>query len=510
MNQKRVKFIESVKKRILSQDYSAALELIGNSPYPEIDIHVQLLRIWIGTETRNKALLEDAILLTEKALGNGSIDQEVSVQAYYNLGNAYSSIIDIELRKGGSLYSLGDSWRRVRDYLSKVPHSHPFFVQARTNLGNLMDEVGRPIEAIDHYEVALKKNPRFGMARGNKAMAIQRLASISGYQVAYLIFAYQEYARALKDSASIRKVSNNAVDIFTKQKDHIQKLFDNQRNVSLDQNLRHPPRKRSRSKKFLHFYRGFCIENDLYLNLHLQDRNSDPATGDPIIIRPITPIDNQTRHIDLFFRLNEVKESFIVARHLLAQSQFTNQDTNEISQQTMLVNTADYSASNLYVGLLKTSYKEVIGTLDKMAIFLNNYLDFNERENDPRLDYRKVWHEDLKKENPIREQIKNNKSLHLYGLYSICTEISAIDGGLRNALTHRYLRVYRAISGPENTLSFEELTNKTVQLQYLVKCAIVSLINFVNENEHARAEEDNKKPILQMEIWSDQMLDIWP
>lgn len=514
MNQKQIKFTESVKEKILSRDFPAALKLVNNFPNPKVDIHIQLLRLWIGTETRNKELLEDAILLAEETIKRGHVDHEVLMQSYYNLGNACLSIMKIELRNGESLYSLNNVWRKAHYYLLKVPYSHLFFVQAKTNLGNLMDEIGRPIEAINYYEAALKKNRQFGMARGNKAMTIQRLAAISDYHNAYLIFAYKEYTKALKNSASIKKVSDNALDIFTEQRNHIHKIFSHQTKVSLDQSLHHPPRKRSRSKKFIHFYRNFCVENDLYLNLHLQDRNSEAAASDPIIIKPITAIDDENRSIDLFFRLNEVKESFIVARYLLAQSQFTNQDTNKISQQTIFINPYDYSVSNLYVGLLKSAYKEAIGTLDKVAIFLNNYLKLHEKEDHLNLDYRKIWYEKFKKENPICEQVLTNKNRHLHGLYSICMEINEIDGiipkGLRNALTHRYLRVYKAIPGPKDSLTFEELTDITIELQYLVKCAIVSLINFVNENEQDRAIlENNGKPIIQMEIWSDQMLDIW-
>jgi len=53
--------------------------------------------------------------------------------------------------------------------------------QILTNLGNLMDHIGRFVDAIEYWDRALDKLPSFPMARGNR-----------GYGLTY-------YARALYD-----------------------------------------------------------------------------------------------------------------------------------------------------------------------------------------------------------------------------------------------------------------------------------------------------------------------
>jgi hypothetical protein len=75
----------------------------------------------------------------------------------------------------------------------------------------------------------------------------------------------------------------------------------------------------------------------------------------------------------------------------LVQSQYTTPDFSAISQQTTLVNLLDYSVSNIYVGQLKSAYKEAFSALDKIAILVNHYLDLGFPED--RCDYRNVWYE---------------------------------------------------------------------------------------------------------------------
>gem|GEM_PF-1367823 len=42
-----------------------------------------------------------------------------------------------------------------------------------TNLGNLLDHLGRFVEAIESYERALQATPSFGMALGNRALSLR-------------------------------------------------------------------------------------------------------------------------------------------------------------------------------------------------------------------------------------------------------------------------------------------------------------------------------------------------
>ena len=80
----------------------------------------------------------------------------------------------------------------------------------------------------------------------------------------------------------------------------------------------------------------------------------------------------------------------MTARLALVQSQLTSDDLSAVSEQTTLINLYDYSASNIYVGYLKSAYKEAFGVLDKIAVLLNHYLGLGLPED--HCYYRSVWY----------------------------------------------------------------------------------------------------------------------
>lgn len=513
MNKKLLKEIDFIQGLISSQEYDNALKEIEGSQKIRGTLYEGVFLIWIGSNTLSNQLLNKGIKVTEKNICKEGIDPDNKIQAHYNLGNGYSSLYEIALSSGEDLYSIEKLWKKaVKNYRS-VPYDHDFYSIAQTNLANTMDHVGRPIEAIAHYEEALKKDSSHAMAAANLALAMENMAGISDYSNAYLIYSYQTYNRALADKESILKIGGQkAYDMFVSHRDKIKSFFENNgQSKLLLLDLTHPYRDDSTQSDSVRFYTNFCIEHDLYLNLHLHDRNSDASVGDPIVVKPITSIKDNKSTQEMFFRLNEIKESYMTARYLLVQSQYTHKETSDISNQTTLINNADYSASNLYVGLLKSSYKESIGVLDKIAILINFYLKLGHKENDPKLDYRKVWYSGLDKTQGINTKVVKRGGRYLYGAKSLCDEIASLDKGIRNSLTHRYLRIYRVISGPPDTYTFEELVDKTIKIHYLVKCTIISLANFINqvEGNKLHAAKMSGKIVPPMPMWSDQMLDVW-
>ncbi|MEX0909789.1 MAG: LA2681 family HEPN domain-containing protein [Candidatus Paceibacterota bacterium] len=534
MNNKTLKKeFEKIEQSIKSEEYEKALELLRQSKYIKKEIHYGLFTIWIGTETNREYLLNEGIKFTEKKLKQKKFTQDLTDITHYNLGNGYGAIFDIAIQQGKSRYEVYELAKKARSYFEKVTPASSSYSEARTNIGNLMDTktLGRPIEAINFYEDALSKNPRHAMALGNKAMAIQDLAPVSEYSETCLVYAYQLYCQALNETHSLASTGGpNALQIFTMEKDRIKKIFKlHHKQELLKKDLVHPPADQSAMTEFLKFYTEFCLNNDLYLNLHMFDKSSEASTKDSLIINPVTLINNSEYANEYFFRLNEIKEAYITARYILCKSQFTNVETSTISKKTVLINTLDYSAVNLYVGLLKSAYKETIGVLDKIAILLNKYMQLGHVEKSSYLNYRNIWYTDSTKMYKAfniwgikiairkKQQRKINlvmikcENTYLFGVYSLCQEIALLDNGIRNALTHRYLRVFRAINGPEGTYTFEELSNKTIQMQYLVKSTIISLISFINVEESKKKQQLSKKgeTMVSIPLPSDQMLDLW-
>lgn len=425
---------------------------------------------------------------------------------YYDIANGYQVLYEIEVEaKRSNAYDQEKILRAAIKYFEKAGMS-PL---ALTNLGNLYDYIGRPVEAIKYYDLALKRDPEFGMALGNKAQALKTLAPVSGYQNAYLIKAYQLYKEALDNEESVKDIGGlQALENFQHNTRHLEEYFNKiGKPELLTVDLAHPHQEIKFTDELARFYTDFCFSNELYLNLHLSDKYSDASVGDGIFpILRTGKEEEEKRYVeDIAFRFNEISESFMSARMALVQSQYTNPAFSTVSEQTVLVDNLDYSVSNIYVGHLKMAYKEAFGTLDKIAVLLNHYLQLGRTEDD--VYYHNVWFEEAENMPPIFEKVKSEQ--YLVGLYLLCQDLRGSKySHLRNALTHRYARIYRGLSGPKGTYTFEELSETTIDVMYKVKCAITYLSLFITRKETTKYS-GQRGLVMNMPLFTKQRLDIW-
>ena len=501
--------VKDVNKLIESSQYDKAIDKIlafrsGSKVNRLVLIQVLLTT---GQKERNRELIQCALDAFDKAKRD-SVDE----LTYYDVATSYSELYEMSVRNDkANIFDCEDDIKRALKYFEKANNAEPRVV---TNFGNLLDEIGRPIEAIDQFDFAIKRDKGFGMAIGNKALTIERLTPIVKYQGAYQIYAHQLYEEALSHPKSVQDVGgDSALEIFRSQDAKIVKRFtDAGQKKLLNKSLYHERYDDSKFSPFVKFYTAFCVDKDLYLNTHIFAKASDASISDAIIPRFVTDLSQDGKQYvnDIAFRLNEIIEAYMTARMALVQSQYTNSDFSTISKQTLLVNPLDYSVSNIYVGHLKAAYKEAFSVLDKIAVLVNHYLDLGISEDS--CYYRDVWFERNEKgeqaKPPVIAQKVKDQGARLFGLYLLCQELCGSRySSARNTLTHRYLRVYRAVSGPKGTYTFEDLTKVTVDALYKVKCAIIYASLFIEANE--RKKHGNKGLLAKGELHTDQNLDIW-
>jgi hypothetical protein len=116
-------------------------------------------------------------------------------------------------------------------------------------------------------------------------VTIQALAAITRYPVSHLIQAHQLYQQALANPDSIIEAGlDGSLESFRAADDNIVRYltYGGQADL-LDQDLRHEPYDDSALSDLGRFYARFCIERDLYLNLHLVDRAPQASVGDEIV-----------------------------------------------------------------------------------------------------------------------------------------------------------------------------------------------------------------------------------
>lgn len=470
----------------------------------------RLIRVLISTgQHRDDArLTRCALHAFERIKAKAPSDQEM----FYDIANGYQVLVDAAVHTApGAGFDCEEEIKQAIRYFSKAGDHDP---RAVTNLGNLYDTIGRPVEAIACYERALGIDPGFAMAAGNKALALEVLAPISSYATTYRIHAHQLYEAALGNEASLLEVGGEpALAHFRQRNEAIVRQFTESGHADiLDRDLSHEPYDNGSLSEFVRFYIETCLRDDLYLNLHILSRRAAASIGDriaPMLHTGPAESDGQQYVQDIMFRLNEIIESYMTARLLFVRSQFTDDESSAISEQTTLVNLTDYSVSNIYIGQLKTAYKEAFSALDKVAVLINHYLAIGHSESS--VYYSNVWYEpgSLDTEEPVLADTVRAGGYRLLGLYLLCRELSGSKySHLRNALTHRYARVYRVIPGPKGTRTFEEMCSLTAELLYKVKCAIMYAALFIEQKERQKYPQSGA-PTVQMQLHTNQNLDLW-
>lgn len=129
----------------------------------------------------------------------------------YYIGNGYSDLFSILCYKLGWKSTIANPYLTQAKYfyrkaLKKSENANNVLKKRLwTNYGNCLDILGRGLEALYAYEEALKIDPNFPMALGNKAIAMRLFAEISGvYRTAIYIYAYNIFKSVVNEPNLIR------------------------------------------------------------------------------------------------------------------------------------------------------------------------------------------------------------------------------------------------------------------------------------------------------------------
>lgn len=477
----------------------------------------------IGHNLKDCEIIKHGIVETEKSLSfvKGTTDK---AYLHYCLANGHLGLFELEENKSSNDYKIipeSENLYRAKQHLRLSCSNGEFDNsnlkgQIYVNLGNCLDTLGRSVEAIDLYDKAISINNKFSMAIANRAVALRAFAEISDkYRASIYIKAYQDIQSVINNSDLVAVGGKNAKQGFECELQYIESRF--QDKSLLKKKLKHPKYKSDNLSNFEKFYVDLCQKEKLFLNFHIHQDHCKAAIEDPIFIRLITKVDENDTFYKFAKYLNQIKEDYAVARLLLVQSQYRQDDFNRISERTTFVYALDYSQFNIYTGLLKSSFKEAFNILDKIAVFINNYCQLGFKEEDIYFDairWQKgssIWQD----AGVIRKEILNSENKSLYALYDIYRDFRSEENqrikDIRNALTHRRLVIYDSeltdwdSKLDKHNIGYNTMLTETIQLMKLVKASIIYLVNFVNVEESKKKNADGK-PILDMYVDTSQFL----
>lgn len=187
-------------------------------------------------------------------------------------------------------------------------------------------------------------------------------------------------------------------------------------------------------------------------------------------------IDANERQGLLTTAFDEIKRIFIDTRKIVFDAIVRNDD--------------------VYIELLKMSYKNLYSILDKIAVFLQAYLYLPIEVY--QVDFAKIWYD--KKGNLRQEFVSRRENLSLLALYNVNLDVygSKKFGYLKDEQTKNLQRIrnfleHKMVVVRDGEMKFDdyrleisqnELKISTIRLAQLVRCTIIYLCNFVIHSEY--------------------------
>lgn len=378
--------------------------------------------------------------------------------------------------------------------------------QARilTNLANLLDHLGRFVDAIELWDKALQQTPGFGMARGNRALGLRNYGAHlydKGHKALFFKTAHHELTTALTQEPEA-----HAVPGFTAARDELAALLPPEYLARTTTLHEHPLGTSTEEQD----YRKAMLAARLFLN-PLNDLGphtiaaQDILRTPPLVVRIGTGPTAQSA-------MNQLKQEYVAARYLYDQGTHEHAEPHYADKNVKLTNTLDYPAYGIRREFLRAAFRIAYSLLDKTAYLLNDYLQLGMRED--RVTFRNLWYDHGEQQRGLRPDFQRRKSLPLRALYWLAKDLAPnedVTGTLdpdaqhlaliRNHLEHKFLKLHKeGFHGPARTIATGDLADtlslhlhehafekKTLRILRLARAAIIYLVLAIHREEQERA-----------------------
>ncbi len=399
--------------------------------------------------------------------------------------------------------------------------------QILTNLANLLNTLGRFVEARDTWTQALVIDPNFWMARGNRGSALidyGRSLYDEEQRLVFGLFAHRDLTQAAEDVLRNPYLGDPAVrDHFIARRAVIESAL-----VPSDVERSYRPEGHSLGASDAErSYREWCLKQVLFLN-PLNDIDTRSVAAHDILTLPdfTTNIGDPPALIGFF---NQIKQEYVSARWGFYESTFA--DSPHFSDRALLLyNTLDYPSYGLAIERMRLTFRATYSIFDKIAFFLNHYMSVGLPEKG--VNFKRIWRETDK--SFVRAAFDDSKNWPLRGLYWLSRDLFDEEihvsaepearelNTLRNHLEHKYLKVHEMLAPSlsektpadglfVDTLSYsisrEELERKTFKLLKLSRAALIYLSLGMHNEERRR--KTRRGPVLVMPMSLPPLDDDW-
>ena len=403
--------------------------------------------------------------------------------------------------------------------------------QILTNLGNMLNTVGRFVEAVAYWDEALGILPSFGMALGNRSYGLvcySRALYDDGHQPIFLRHAHAGFRSALaSDPDDPFGLDHWARDAFSETL------------ASIESSLKPGYLAEGTAMKDFPLgdleeeveYRQWCLRNRLFLN-PLNDLGPftvaahDVLTTPSIVVKP-----GEGMHFQGFY--NQLKQEYASARYLYYEGA-TSTTPHFSDKGVLLINTLDYPCYSLAVEKVKMAFRMAYSLLDKVSFFLNHYLALGIPER--KVNFRSFWYDKQERKRGLLPGFEACDNWPLRGLFWLskdlfedapefreCLEPDAQElDSVRNHAEHKYLKLHehlwsgptdegRAFGGRPDMLAFSvyrsHFTAKALRLLAMARAALIYLSLAIHCEERKREQARPKKGLVMpmpVDTWEDE------
>jgi len=323
--------------------------------------------------------------------------------------------------------------------------------QAHTNLGNLLNHIGRFVEAIECWDQATTLVPNMAMANGNRGAGFGHYAAHlydTGHSGILAVAARQALGIAIASDAIWESTGLEGARTYFAQcaaaidasvdVDAITRAVEEQ-HFSL-----------GRSAKERR-YREWSLRHRLFLN-PLNDIGPNAiAARDTLTLPTLTTVglEGGPGPPTPIHHFNILKQEYITARFALYEA-LTATGVHFSDRDVLLYDTLDQPAVGFAVERAKLAFRSAYALFDKVAYFLNGYLALGHGER--QVSFRNLWFEPNKK--ALHTRFAGAENWPLRGLYWLSKDIfddafrsvNAPDARqlyeLRNHLEHKFVSVH--------------------------------------------------------------------
>lgn len=427
-----------------------------------IDTAVLQLRAWAAAEVGGD---RDDLELLKKAREMWAEVSEAlpdTPQFLYNEGSTAECAFRAVMRREGHAAAL-ESERKNLNFAREAylavgedeGADEGLRLQALTNLANSFDTLGRDLEAIEAYDKALAIDSGFGMALGNKGMALAHVSHLSdGHPTAVLSQAVEALDAALADREGV--IANggpSAYDTFARVRGGI-RVSDG---ASEEEHEGHVFGAHGESWKDP--YLEWCRREKLFLHVSLGCLGEDDRQLDPLFFHRLINKIGRDGEFDrvaiLQDAFNAIKQDFIAARYSAwlvssPESPILAQAT-EVSSRTRFLDSLSYARWGTRVGMGTQAFAAAANLLDKIACFAHLYLGTGRVKD---VYFSSFWHprgqrDEKRMEAAFRSELERGDGFNR-GLLALCDLSCDLERKTRlaqlierrHSVTHRFLVVH--------------------------------------------------------------------